>query len=336
MKDQLRDCINLLELNVLKFSEKIISYKIDLNLNNERIPLFEEPVNRYNLLILIHVEGKESIIPILWQVSTEYPPVCMFSDQIDELRVEIEQTVHGKSLKDKLKLPVILDQWPASHFVHECFGHTSEADNYMEYACENDYRLGYRWSDYKFNVYDDPTLIGNKAHYGRDDEGEKSFCTQIIKDGIWCNLLHSSETKKKLQAKGSCNGRKVSYDDSILPRMSITYMDKGNENVDDLISQIEYGLLCKGSWGGGSIGTKFIIRPSYGIIIKNGSLSDSIIRRFDIKGCKFKAARNIVGSSNELRMFNPVFGCDKNNQNNLSVTQGAPHIYFKELDIYPI
>ncbi|WJE55804.1 metallopeptidase TldD-related protein (plasmid) [Bacillus cereus] len=336
MKGQLKDCIKLLELNILKFSKDIISYRINLNLNNERISLYEEPINRYNLLILIHVEGKESIIPILWQVSTESPPVRILSNQIDALRLEIEQTGHGKSLQDKLKLPVILDQWPASHFVHECFGHTSEADNYMDYACKNGYRLGYRWSDYKFNVYDDPTLIGHKAHYRMDDEGEKAFCTQIIKDGIWSNLLHSSETKKKLQEKGSCNGRKVSDNDIILPRMSITYMDKGNENINDLISKIEYGLFCKGSWGGGSIGTNFVIRPSYGIIIKNGNLSNLIIRRFDIKGCKFQAAKNIVGSSNELRIFNPVFGCDKKNQNNLSVTQGAPHIYFRELDIYPI
>ena len=49
-----------------------------------------------------------------------------------------------------------------------------------------------------------------------------------------------------------------------------------------------------------------------------------------------RSISNIVDISNDLRFFNPVFGCDKFGQNCLPITHGAPHIYTREMQIQPI
>ncbi|WP_237743486.1 metallopeptidase TldD-related protein [Pleurocapsa sp. PCC 7319] len=234
-----------------------------------------------------------------------------------------------------MRCPVIFDPWLACQLIHECIGHTSEADNFFSYAYPKGFDLGYTWCSYPINVFDDSSLPEHRGSYTYDDDGELSRCAKLVSDGQWTDLLVSSEYKKKLGIQAG-HGRRVVYARHCLPRMCNTWLQSGKETLRELISTVDYGLFCGGTWGGGSLGTNFILRPAYGIWIESGKLTNRFVRRFDILGNKFETIRNIIGVSDHVSWFSPVYGCDKFGQNNLPVTMGSPHILLESVDISPI
>jgi predicted Zn-dependent protease len=289
------------------------------------------------LLIRLIVEGKYRLVPVLWQFSAkEKLSDNRFIQAIEEeILPEIRAARWGEYLLERASFPIILDPWLASQLIHECIGHSSEADNYLNYMKPNGYELGMVWTDYPLQVYDDPTMVGMRGSYDQDHEGSSSFCTQLLEDGVWTGLLHNRETAQMLGEKRSCHGRRVIGNERIQPRMSVTYAGAGKESFEEMI-QIEKGLYCVGTWGGGSNGLQFLIRPAYGIYIEDGRMTNRIVRGFDIRGNKLEAIRQIEAVGKDVKFFNPFFGCDKNGQNNLPVAHGAPHIRLKKAHLVPI
>ncbi len=289
------------------------------------------------LLVHLIVEGKYRLVPVLWQFSAKEK---LSADRFirameEEILPEIRAARWGEYLLEQTCLPIILEPWLASQLIHECIGHSSEADNYLTYMKPNGYQLGMVWTDYPLQVYDDPTMVGMRGGYEQDHEGSPSFCTQLLKDGVWTGLLHNQETAQMLGEQRSCHGRRVVGKKRIQPRMSVTYAGAGKESFEEMI-QIKKGLYCVGTWGGGSIGLEFIIRPAYGIYIEDGRMTNRIIRGFDIRGNKLEAIRQIEAVGKDVKFFNPFFGCDKNGQNNLPVTHGAPHLRLRKAHLVPI
>lgn len=181
-------------------------------------------------------------------------------------------------------------------------------------------------------MFDDPTLPGRRASYDYDDEGELGRRTQLVTDGRWTDLLLDAERSSRLGMPAG-HGRRVPWAQRCLPRMSNTYLDGGTESVSALIRAIDKGLICGGTWGGGSVGPGFIMRPAYGRWISGGRLTDRIVRRFDLVGNKFETIAAIGGVSEQTCWFSPFYGCDKEGQNNLPVTHGSPHVLLRRTSL---
>ena len=273
---------------------------------------------------------------MIWQAGTpSWPPAALTTHLPRELLLEVRAAVEGVPLDAPLRCPLLLDPWPASQLIHECVGHTSEADNFFEYARPAGYDLGYRWTEVPLEVVDDPLASGYRGSYTVDDEGEPAARTRLISQGVWTNLLHSRATARAHPARGG-NGRRVAGAPHALPRMSVTYAEAGGSTVTALIAQVAHGLYCVGTWGGGSIGRQFIVRPAYARWIHAGQLTEHFVRRFDLRGDKFETIGQIAGVGEDMQIFDPAFGCDKFGQNDLPVTFGAPHLYLRELELHPI
>jgi predicted Zn-dependent protease len=289
------------------------------------------------LVIRLVVQGTRSLVPVIWQLGTpSWPPASLVEDLPRELLLEVRGAAEGVPLEAPLRCPVVLDPWPASQLIHECIGHTSEADNFLEYARPAGFDVGHRWTEVPLEVVDDPLLPGFRGSYTTDDEGEPAARTRLVSEGVWVGLLHNHATAAASGAARGGNGRRVMGARETLPRMSITYAEAGRSRVEDLIGQISEGLYCAGAWGGGSVGRRFILRPAYGRRIRDGQLTDTFVRRFDFRGDKFEAVGQLAGVGNVLRMFDPAFGCDKFGQNELPVSFGAPHLSLRALDLHPI
>ena len=328
LQEELNHCLTFIERDSYDHLRHWKSFKLRIGLSSYEL--------KYSIFIMILIETSASIIPVIWQTRTNKSPCIELIDHFEVILAEIEAALYGQQLERKIETQIVLEPWTGSHYVHECFGHTLEADNYLEYLKPNGITMGYKWSEYKINVFDDPTIPGQNGSYLLDAEQNEAFRTNLIKDGVNVGLMHNAKTCKLLGLQSSCNARSVDSSSLSMPRMSTTYLDSGNMEVQEIISGIDNGIYCRGAWGGGSLGLNFVIRPAYGLVIKNGKLTNKILRRFDIKGNKLDSAKAIKSLSNELLFFNPVFGCNKNGENNLSVTQGSPHIHFENLTLYPV
>lgn len=295
------------------------------------------------MLVKCVVEGPRSRVPVVWQAAApdagldpleEKLRAALASGQIVE---EIRAAVDGMPLAAVERCPVVLDPWIASTLIHECIGHSSEADNYLESMVPAGFRLGYRWTELPLRVVDDPGLAGHLGSYQFDDEGSPARRTELIRDGIWNDLLYSRETAERLGVERSGNGRRTPGAPRALPRMSVMYVEPGTASREALVATVERGVYCVGAIGGWSTGRDFIVRPVYGLRIRNGSLTGERVRCFDIVGDKAAAMAQLSGLAGDLTFIDHAFGgCDKGGQDELSMTQGAPHLALREAVLRPI
>ena len=90
---------------------------------------------------------------------------------------------------------VILDPYLAGVFIHEAFGHLSEADFvYENQRMQELLTLGKPLGIEQLNVIDDATLENLPGSIKYDDEGVPGQRKYLIKDGILTQRLHSRET----------------------------------------------------------------------------------------------------------------------------------------------
>ncbi|MBJ6363199.1 metallopeptidase TldD-related protein [Paenibacillus sp. GCM10012307] len=333
-RDLISQCLFSFEKWIFKYEITMISSSYFLYLSSGD----DFKRDELHLMIKIIVDAVDKFIPVVWQSSIHNYLDCNqhWSDIQTKLYEEVYAAINGTNLAMEINVPIILNQELSSQLVHEAFGHTSEADNYIQYCEGSQFQLGHTWANYKLNVYDNPLLSGYRGSYEYDHEGNKAKPTQIIKNGVWNELLYDKKTAEQLGVKHSSNARRTIFSNIIMPRMSVIYLEAGECDIQDIISNIEYGVYCFGTWGGGSLGHNFIIRPSFGKYIKGGKITNEIIRKFDIKGSKFDFISRIDNVSNDLMMFDPYFGCNKNEKYDLPVSQGSPTISVSSYPLIPI
>jgi predicted Zn-dependent protease len=292
---------------------------------------------RFAATVRLAVRGPGTLSPILWQAGgVDVDIDAWAADLSDVLPRERRAIEAGEPLVDPWTGTVVLDPWVASLLVHECIGHTSEADNYLEYAQPNGLSLGHRWTDAALTVVDDPTQPGRIGSYEVDDEGEPARATTVVAGGVWKELLHDRLTAAKLSVARSGNGRRVAGAATSLPRMSVLAALPGDHTIERLLGEVDDGWYCSGSWGAGSIGRRFMLRPTHARRIRDGRLQDGYLRRFDLRGDKFATIAAIDAVGDDARRFDPAFGCDKNGQDDLPVSFGAPHLRLRGITLVPI
>jgi len=286
------------------------------------------------LIVRVVINGARTRIPVLWQRAWGEAKVNTIKVGND-LVPEIEAIISAEVLHETIDCALVLSPWTASQFIHECIGHTSEADNWLEYIEPIGYGVGYRWCEYPLQVFDDPTLPGHRGSYEFDFDGNSARKTQLIRDGMWSDLIANQSCRESLHLKYGGNGRRVFGSGRVLPRMSVTYAAPGNQGIEEIVGSVNSGIYCFGVWGGGSQGSNFILRPTYGLWIKDGQLTERAVRRFDIVGNKFDVIRNVVAASSDFRIYDPVFGCDKHGEDNLPITCGAPDLLLNCATVRP-
>ncbi|WP_302638940.1 TldD/PmbA family protein, partial [uncultured Clostridium sp.] len=93
------------------------------------------------------------------------------------------------------------------------------------------------------NLVDDPHLKDGLASVGFDDEGVATEKTYLIKDGKLETLLYNLKTANKAGVKSTGNGFKNSYASSISVSPTNFYIEKGNKDFEQLLSNIDKGLI---------------------------------------------------------------------------------------------
>jgi TldD protein len=222
---------------------------------------------------------------------------------------------------------VILDPVLAGVFIHEAFGHLSEADFiYAEPRLQELMTPGKVFGGGHLNVKDGatiplPTLRGS---YLYDDEGVQGQETDLIKEGVLVGRLHSRETAAKLGERPTGNGRALNYRFAPIVRMTNTFIVPGTASVDDLFAGVEDGLYVKNWYGGMTSMEMFTFSAGEAYRIHNGRIGE-LCRPVMLSGNVFSTLHNLDMVANDLGM-NEGGGCGKAGQSPLPVSNGSPHI----------
>ncbi|MFN2363653.1 MAG: TldD/PmbA family protein [Halarsenatibacteraceae bacterium] len=230
--------------------------------------------------------------------------------------------------------PVIINQALASVFIHEAFGHLSEADIVKNNPAFRDkLQAGKKLGKEILTVIDDPGIKNTPANYKYDDEGQPGQKTTLIDRGILSGRLHSRETAADFGEPLSGNMRAVDCKYPPIIRMSNIYIAEGESEVEAMISSIDNGYyICNGR-GGQTTGDQFTFGAEYGYKIENGQ-KKGMVRDINLSGELFATLNRISMVGNDLN-FREVGGCGKGSpmQINIFSGMGAPHIKVDQVNI---
>ncbi len=223
------------------------------------------------------------------------------------------------------RYPIVLDPKLAGVFIHEAFGHLSEADH----VCENPQArammvLGRPFAPEFFNVYDDATLPGLWGSHRYDDEAVPTRAVPLIESGLLAGRLHSRYTAATMAEPPTGNAYAIDYQHAPIVRMTNTYVAPGRSRFDELIGSISEGVYACGMFGGQTMLENFSFSAGWGRMIRGGKLAE-LVRDVVLSGNLFQTLRDITGLGDDLAMFGGG-GCGKGGQNPLPVALGSPHL----------
>jgi TldD protein len=231
------------------------------------------------------------------------------------------------------KYTVVANQALAGVFIHEAFGHMSEADFVYENPKASEMMtLGRRFGPDILNAFDDGSLPNLRGSHRYDDEGTPSRRNILIQDGILVGRMHSRETAARMGEKPLGNARAINYRFSPIVRMTNTGIANGHTPFEDMIADIELGIYACDAYGGQTSLENFSFSSGYAYMIRHGKIAE-MVKDVILAGNLFTTMMNIDTIGNDFKWHNTAGGCGKGNQYPLPVATGSPHIRIQNVII---
>jgi len=167
--------------------------------------------------------------------------------------------------------------WPGI-LLHEAIGHGLEGDFNRKGTSAFSGRVGERVASDLCTVVDDGTLPGRRGSLSIDDEGTPTEKTVLIENGILKGYMQDKLNARLMGVKPTGNGRRESYANLPMPRMTNTYMLPGSHNPEEIIKSVKKGLYAK-NFAGGQVDItsgKFVFSASEAYLIENGKVTRAV------------------------------------------------------------
>jgi TldD protein len=227
---------------------------------------------------------------------------------------------------------VLVDPKLAGVFVHEAFGHLSEADHVYENPRLREIMvLGRRFGGPHLNIVDSAAVPGHRGSYAYDSEGVPAQETDLIREGVLVGRLHSRETAAKMGEAPTGNARAIDYRFPPIVRMANTYIEPGQATFDEMLSSIDEGVYIKNSYGGETSMEMFTFSAGEAFMVRGGKLAEPL-RGVNLTGNVFQTLANIEAIGNDLG-WSEGGGCGKGEQAPLPVGSGSPHLLIRDVVI---
>ncbi len=224
----------------------------------------------------------------------------------------------------------ILDPILAGVFIHEAFGHLSEADFlYRNPNLQKIMALGKEVSASFLNVVDDGSEADLRGSTPCDDEGTPGKRTYLIKDGVISGRLHSRETAFQMYEELTGNARAISYKYSPIVRMTNTGILPGSASREEVFKDIEKGVYAVRYLGGNTALELFTFSAAYGYIIENGKIG-GMVKNVILSGNLFETLKKIDAVADDF-YWNQLGGCGKGEQAGLPTSTGSPHVRVRDV-----
>jgi TldD protein len=226
---------------------------------------------------------------------------------------------------------VICNQRMAGVFVHEAFGHLSEADFvYANPQAQEMMVLGRRFGKDILTIVDDGSLPGLRGSHKYDDEGAPTRRNELVKNGVLVGRLHSRETAAKMGEQPTGNARATGYRYPPIVRMTNTFIEQGETSFEDMIRDVKLGIYACNFFGGETALENFSFSSAYAYMIRDGQIAE-MVRDVILAGNLFTTLESIDAIGDDLDFYEGVT-CGKG-QDGLPVSIGAPHIRIRDVVI---
>lgn len=208
------------------------------------------------------------------------------------------------------RMPVVLGNGFGGVIFHEACGHLLETTSVAKKASVFHDQMGEMIAGELVSAVDDGTMAKEWGSINIDDEGLATQHTQLIKDGVLTNFLADRIGSQQTGYARTGSGRRQSYKFAPASRMRNTFIEPGNNTIDEMISSIDKGIYAA-HMGGGSVqpGTgEFNFAVTEGYYIEDGkvqypvkaatliSTGPAVLKEISMVGKDFALACGMCGS----------------------------------------
>ncbi|MBI1947246.1 MAG: TldD/PmbA family protein [Deltaproteobacteria bacterium] len=217
---------------------------------------------------------------------------------------------------------------PASSGVllHEAVGHGLEADFVRKKSSLFSGRVGQQVASELVTVIDDGTLPGLRGSLNVDDEGTATAKNVLIERGVLRAFLTDRHNAELLGVERSGNARRQSFRHPPLPRMTNTFLLRGNDDPAEIVRGVSSGIYCR-AFGGGQVDIasgNFVFEVREGYLIEDGRLG-APIRGATLVGNGPDVLSRITRVGHDATMDPGVYTCGKDGQS-VPVGVGLPTV----------
>jgi TldD protein len=229
-------------------------------------------------------------------------------------------------------MPVVIKRGSGGVLFHEACGHGLEADLVARGASVYKDRVGQLVAAPNITLVDDGTMSREWGAIGIDDEGHESQRNVLIENGVLSDYMWDYIRSRNEKRPQSGNGRRQSYADLPMVRMTNTFVLNGTEEPDDIIRNTEKGVYVA-KLGGGSVNTAtgdFVFGMTEAYLIEDGQIT-APLREGNLIGNGPQVLRDIDMLGNDFAMGNPGT-CGKDGQG-VPVGDGQPTLRVTSMTI---
>lgn len=199
------------------------------------------------------------------------------------------------------EFPIVIAKGYGGIFFHEAIGHSLEGDGIRKkLSCFWD-KLGKPIAAPGVTLADDGTYRGGWGSVDVDDEGCVGKNTILIEKGVCAAFLQDKLNAGLMKTAQTGNGRRESYKNPPIPRMTNTYLHAGQAQPEDIIKSVDKGLYIAKIGGGNvtSVTGKFVFSVSEGYLIEGGKVTKPL-KGIMLMGSGQDVLKNISMVGNDL------------------------------------
>ena len=231
------------------------------------------------------------------------------------------------------ELPVVLGAGWCGVLLHEAVGHGLEGDFNRKGSSTFSGRIGERVAAKGVTVVDDGTFEHRRGSLTIDDEGTPTQRNVLIEDGILKGYLQDRMNARLMGVAATGNGRRESYADLPMPRMTNTFMLGGTAVKEEMIASVKKGIYAA-YLGGGQVDItsgKFVFNATEAYLIENGKVT-APIKGATLIGSGPEIMQRISAIGNDM-MLDPGIGtCGKAGQS-VPVGVGQPSLLISGMTV---
>lgn len=147
------------------------------------------------------------------------------------------------------KFRVIIHPTLCATLLHEAIGHPLEADLAMAGGGFGS-QIGKLVSSKLVTVYDDGHVKGGLGYFPYDDEGVECKRTLLIENGVLRSFMHDRASAALVNVPPTGNAHAWDYSVEPLIRQTNIGIEAGDQTLEEMIEDVEEGLLLRGTFGG--------------------------------------------------------------------------------------
>jgi TldD protein len=217
--------------------------------------------------------------------------------------------------------------------LHEAVGHGLEGDFNRKGSSVYSGRIGEQVMAKGVTIVDDGTIANRRGSLSFDDEGVQTQRTVLVEDGRLVGYIQDRLNSRLMGVPATGNGRRESYANSPMPRMTNTFMMAGNADPDEIVRSIKRGIWAV-DFGGGQVDItngQFVFQCTEAYMVENGKVG-APVKNATLIGHGPTVMNSISMIGNDFAMDDGVGTCGKSGQS-VPVGVGQPSIKIDSITV---